>query len=194
MTVENISWSISTKRCCQPWRGSNPPPPGLQSDGASKWATKAGRNITHCKHFISNWIFPDLSGKWFSHGNIFLSSQWGLLLKERNCSLWEQFLFFKSSPHFTHFKGFKYQRSKIYLPLKTGWKTSVSQCCLLWKLVTKSTDVCLVTKSTDVCISLGIINLLNFLILLRFQNAYSIKIWNNLVQITDLHTEINWSF
>ena len=34
MTVENISWSISTKECCRP--------PGLQSDGASKWAAEAG--------------------------------------------------------------------------------------------------------------------------------------------------------
>ena len=42
MTVENISWSISTKECCRPWRGLNPWPPGLQSDGASNWATKAG--------------------------------------------------------------------------------------------------------------------------------------------------------
>ena len=43
MTVENISWSISTKECCQPRRGLNPPPPGLQSDGASNWATEAGK-------------------------------------------------------------------------------------------------------------------------------------------------------
>ena len=42
MTVENISWSISTKECCQPRRGLNPRPPGLQSDGASNWATEAG--------------------------------------------------------------------------------------------------------------------------------------------------------
>ena len=28
MTVENISWSISTKECCRPRRGSNPRPPG----------------------------------------------------------------------------------------------------------------------------------------------------------------------
>ena len=42
MTVENISWSISTKECCRPRRGLNPRPPGLQSDGASKWATEAG--------------------------------------------------------------------------------------------------------------------------------------------------------
>ena len=41
MTVENISWSISTKECCRPRRGLNPQPPGLQSDGASNWATEA---------------------------------------------------------------------------------------------------------------------------------------------------------
>ena len=42
LTVENSSWSISTKECCRPRRGLNPRPPGLQSDGASKWATEAG--------------------------------------------------------------------------------------------------------------------------------------------------------
>ena len=42
MTVENISWSISTKECCRPRRGLNPRPPGLQSDGASNWITEAG--------------------------------------------------------------------------------------------------------------------------------------------------------
>ena len=42
MTVENISWSISTKECCLPRWGLNPRPPGLQSDGASNWATEAG--------------------------------------------------------------------------------------------------------------------------------------------------------
>ena len=43
MTVENISWSISTKECCRPRRGLNPRPPGLQADGASNWATEAGK-------------------------------------------------------------------------------------------------------------------------------------------------------
>ena len=38
MTVENISWSISTKECCRPQQGLNPWPPGLQSDSASNWA------------------------------------------------------------------------------------------------------------------------------------------------------------
>ena len=35
MTVENISWSISTKECCWPRRRLNLRPPGLQSDGTS---------------------------------------------------------------------------------------------------------------------------------------------------------------
>ena len=39
MTVENISWSISTKECCRPWRGLNPRPPGLQLDGTSRLKT-----------------------------------------------------------------------------------------------------------------------------------------------------------
>ena len=42
MTVENISWSTSTKECCRPRRGLNPWPPGLQSDGSSNWATEVG--------------------------------------------------------------------------------------------------------------------------------------------------------
>ena len=42
ITVENISWSISTKECCRPRWGLNPRPPGLESDGASNWATEAG--------------------------------------------------------------------------------------------------------------------------------------------------------
>ena len=57
MTVENISWSISTKECCRPRRGLNPRPPGLQSDGASNWATEAG-----CAHsFSRNWQLPFFS-------------------------------------------------------------------------------------------------------------------------------------
>ena len=45
MTVENISWSISTKECCQSWRGLNPRPPGLQSVSASNWATEASNRL-----------------------------------------------------------------------------------------------------------------------------------------------------
>ena len=53
MTVENISWSVSTKECCRPRRGLNPRPPGLQSDGAFNWATEGGlhfRWVTQYKH------------------------------------------------------------------------------------------------------------------------------------------------
>ena len=45
MTVENISWSISTKECYRPRQGLNPRPPGLQVDGASNWATEASSNM-----------------------------------------------------------------------------------------------------------------------------------------------------
>ena len=54
MTVENISWSVSTKECCRPRRGLNPRPPGLQLDGASNWATEAGPKPRHLK----SGVFP----------------------------------------------------------------------------------------------------------------------------------------
>ena len=80
MTVESISWSISTKECCRP-RRLNPRPPCLQSDDASNWATEAGpkrgnhntkrtekqkNKITQCKtykysdcHTWANIVDPD---------------------------------------------------------------------------------------------------------------------------------------
>ena len=61
ITIETISWSISTKECCRPRRELNPRPPGLQSDGASNWATEAGSFqckeclvSIYCYHFYSN--------------------------------------------------------------------------------------------------------------------------------------------
>ena len=57
MTVENISWSISTKECCRPRRGLNPRPSGLQSDGASKWATEAGRHFMWIVCLASHYSF-----------------------------------------------------------------------------------------------------------------------------------------
>ena len=61
ITVENISWSISTKECCRPRRELNPRTPGLQLDGASNWATEAGSFqckeclvSIYCYHFYSN--------------------------------------------------------------------------------------------------------------------------------------------
>ena len=56
MTVENISWSISTKECCRPWQGLNPRPPGLQSHGASKWATEA-QKVVKVKHYPERCFF-----------------------------------------------------------------------------------------------------------------------------------------
>ena len=56
MTVENISWSISTKECCRPRRGLNPRPPGLQSDGASNWATEAGSDQS-CLAQVVHYLF-----------------------------------------------------------------------------------------------------------------------------------------
>ena len=53
MTVESISWSISTKECCRPRRGLNPRPTGLQSDGASNWATEAGVRVMLACFFSS---------------------------------------------------------------------------------------------------------------------------------------------
>ena len=61
MTVENISWSISSKECCRPRRGLNPRPPGLQSDGASNWATEAGLTSTCARAFANNWQLPFLN-------------------------------------------------------------------------------------------------------------------------------------
>ena len=62
MTVENISWLISTKKCCQPRRGLNPRPPGLQSDGASNWATEAGYRLSEATFYDSiNAIYHILS-------------------------------------------------------------------------------------------------------------------------------------
>ena len=55
MTVENISWSISTKECCRPQLGLKPRPPGLQSDGASNWATEAGAQNLRSKHADITW-------------------------------------------------------------------------------------------------------------------------------------------
>ena len=54
MTVENISWSISTKECCRPRRGLNPRPPGLQSDGASNWATEVGNLLVTIRNEQAN--------------------------------------------------------------------------------------------------------------------------------------------
>ena len=58
MIVENISWSISMKECCQPRRGLIPQPPGLQSDGASNWATEATKNANVPKLQVTVLMYP----------------------------------------------------------------------------------------------------------------------------------------
>ena len=65
MTVENISWSISTKECCRPRWGLNPRPTGLQSDGASNWATEG-----YLKE--QNFSMKNLSNKRGNQVNIFV--------------------------------------------------------------------------------------------------------------------------
>ena len=60
MTVENISWSVSTKECCRPLRGLNQQPPGLQSDGASNWATEASiYGVTPLLNFLQEKACPE---------------------------------------------------------------------------------------------------------------------------------------
>ena len=71
MTVENISWS--TKECCRPQHGLNPRPSGLQSDGASNWATKAG-NISKERgdwqwHAMKSFLWSFSLFRWFKKGS-----------------------------------------------------------------------------------------------------------------------------
>ena len=62
-TVEKISWSISTKECCQSWQGSNPRPPGLQSHAHP---SQRGRRVPTVYFF-----FFDILNK--NHPQIFLN-------------------------------------------------------------------------------------------------------------------------
>ena len=68
MTVENILWSLSTKDCCRPRRGLNPRPPGLQSDGASNWATEAGPAEGHNDAVRCKWFEVPSRLRWFHRG------------------------------------------------------------------------------------------------------------------------------
>ena len=74
MTVENISWSISTKECCRPQRGLNPRPSGLQSDGdptepprPATLAKNVGTgNGTPWNHFYGRPPYSDSRPRWLS--------------------------------------------------------------------------------------------------------------------------------
>ena len=92
MTLENISRSISTKECCRPWQGLNPRHPGHQSDGASSWATEAGR-MNACVptgHFMEK---PALDG-------------WG--------SLWQELLFQVCSDHWSPIVDCRHNLIRVY--------------------------------------------------------------------------------
>ena len=56
MTVENISWSISTEECCRPRRGLNQRPPGLQLNAHPteplRPAHTNNQNICHWSFFL----------------------------------------------------------------------------------------------------------------------------------------------
>ena len=77
MTVENISWSISTKECCRPRRGSNLQPPGLQSDGASNWATEAGSSTIQYILWYFMHALKNVKYVIFRKKNIFVCLCWG---------------------------------------------------------------------------------------------------------------------
>ena len=49
MTVENISWSISTKECCRPRRGLNPRPPGSKEFFGLEYRKKSGLTFQYVK-------------------------------------------------------------------------------------------------------------------------------------------------
>ena len=58
MTVENISWSISTKECCRPRRGSNPRPPGLQLDAHPTEPLRPAGHVVFSKRRVkTTWTF-----------------------------------------------------------------------------------------------------------------------------------------
>ena len=58
MTVENISWSVSTKEYCQPPRGLNPRPPGLQSSAHPTEPLGLARLFEHVfSNDLSHFVF-----------------------------------------------------------------------------------------------------------------------------------------
>ena len=97
MTVENNSWSISMKECCRPRRGLNPRPLGLQLDGASKWATKAGIATADMKMLCN--IFPILSSQLMKRSSF---KQFLLFKKNGHESQWSMIIWANSQSHFNN--------------------------------------------------------------------------------------------
>ena len=88
MTVENISRSISMKECCRPRRGLNSRPPGLQSDGASNWATEAGKSI-YCTVIAPTGILSGRQRSDVDLGEIKTKGQY-FSMKKKNCQILHQ--------------------------------------------------------------------------------------------------------
>ena len=65
MTVENISWSISTNECCRPRRGLNPRPPGRQSEAHPN--EPRGRQVLRSRHPI--WFYSNTNKRFLVYFN-----------------------------------------------------------------------------------------------------------------------------
>ena len=65
MTVENISWSISTNECCRPRRGLNPRPPGRQSEAHPN--DPRGRQVLRSRHPI--WFYANTNKRFLVYFN-----------------------------------------------------------------------------------------------------------------------------
>ena len=84
MTVENISWSISTKDCCRPRLGLNPQPPGLQSDRVNKYCVWSG-SVLFAKAYLSQYLgllqFVAITTGWVYTRNVQLKAVMIVLIK-----------------------------------------------------------------------------------------------------------------
>ena len=127
MTVEYISWSSSTKECCRPRRGLNPRPPGLQSDGASNWATEADKVSYR----------PLLSLHTSVVSNDSVSRQWRL----SDCALYAQRLFFEwRNPYTDDYLCFLFMKYKFWLLIEMpSWKEYTEYLALTHNLLINTT-------------------------------------------------------
>ena len=117
MTVENISWSISTKECCRPRRGLNPRPPGLQSEGPEelRWL--------HQEIVKKSWI-KLTQGVLFLQDNALAHTSQVAMVAATRCS-------FKFLPHPPYSPDLAILDFYLFPNLKTSFRTS---CFQIWKL------------------------------------------------------------
>ena len=144
MTVENISWSISTKECCRPRRGLNPRPPGLQSDGASNWATEAGNRIFE--------YTPSKNKQAVCYFQIHVV--FGILvLKHKLLELIRIVLFYFGVRYNTMFSFFSYLKfNRVYLILKIDIKFSTNFIFILARNLVGSEKSCMTGKRNQKCV------------------------------------------